>query len=449
MLAPLPELGPGALRLRFTAPRLVEVDALGAAVVALRAGHAPPRALVAVGTPLGASRRTWRVPAGPGEDALDVCRRWAGHPAVESVVPDLVLERQRTGVTLDDPRYPGQWYHETLGTEALWEISFGDPDVRAVILDSGIEMSHPDLAAGIDAPYDAHDDDDDPSPNPGEYCYDSTTAICDEHGTAVTGIVGARANNGEGIVGFCPECTLVPVKLLGESAGAVSADIAAFEYAIDQDAAVINNSWGYVDSIPVPAPLAAVIHRAATEPRDGKGAVVVFAAGNDDREIDDDELQALDDVICVSATDSYGNPTAYTNEGASVDLAAPSATVTTSHSGGYTETFGGTSAAAPVVSGVAAWVLSVEPDLTAVEVRELLVDTVRPSPLVTFDEQGHHPVYGYGELDLDALVDALYPPSEDTGDPEAPGGCACDSGTGGLAAWPVALLLLLGLRRRR
>ncbi|MBW1877007.1 MAG: S8 family serine peptidase [Deltaproteobacteria bacterium] len=436
-----PDLGPGALRLRFESPRKVEVDALGAAVLALRPGVEPPPELRAEGTALGSSERTWWIPAHPGEDALDVCRRWAGHPAVASVLPDLLLPRRPYDVALDDPRYPGQWYHELLGTEALWEISFGDPTVPVAVVDSGIEIAHPDLAAGIADPYDAYADDDDPSPDPGEFCFDGAEVVCDEHGPAVAGIVGARANNGEGIVGFCPGCTLVPIKLLGEGAGALHSDVAAFEHAIDSGAAVISNSWGYVESIPVPAPLAAVIRRAASETRGGLGSVVVFAAGNDDRVIEDDELQAMDEVLCVGATDRYGNPTAYTNEGATVDLAAPSATVTTSHSGGYTETFGGTSAAAPVVSGVAGWILSVEPDLTATEVRALLMETARPSPLVTHDESGHHPVYGYGELDLDALLEALYP--------ETGGACAC-SGAGGVAPfWPVLPALWALVTRRR
>jgi serine protease len=254
------------------------------------------------------------------------------------------------------------------------------------------------------------------------------------------------------IVGMCPECTLIPVKLLGESqTGSLSENVRAFEHAIEQDAAVINNSWGFTRSIPVPDVLAEVIRRAHTEPRGGLGAVVVFAAGNDDREIDDDEMQAMPEVLCVSATDSYGRYTNYTNSGASVDVAAPSATVTLAPGGGITTTFGGTSAAAPVVSGLAAWALSVRPDLSADELQALIIDTAVPSPLVSHDDDGHHPVYGHGEIDAVALRDALLG-SEDGGgaDTAAPGeekgGCATVPLAG---PWLLPLAALAVRRRRR
>ncbi len=441
------DLAPGAVRLFFESPRPVEVDAMPAAVVMLRGDTAVPQELAAAGRPLGRSERSWLVPARSGENGLDVAMRWVEHPAVVTALPDLLLEHRSASVEFDDPRYDGQWYMELLEMELLYEQSLGSADTRVAVIDSAIELSHPDLADAFMAPYDAFDDDEDPSPNPGEDCYDSDTDICDEHGTAVAGIVGARANNGEGIVGFCPECTLIPIKMLGEGMGATSRDIAAFEHAIDNDAAVINNSWGYVESIPVPSTLAEVIRRADAETRDGLGAVVVFAAGNDDRVIENDEMEAMPEVLCISATDRYGLPTAYTNSGDAVDVAAPSATVTTSYEGGYTETFGGTSAAAPVVSGVAGWVLSYAPELTSEEVRELFVDTALESAQVTHDEDGHHQVYGYGELNPVGILDALYEEpadDDDSADDDDDGGCACQS-SGSLPTAPLPLLVLIAL----
>jgi serine protease len=334
--------------------------------------------------------------------------------------------------------------HE-IGMAPLFEVSLGDPAVRVAVLDSGIDIAHADLAAAIVDPYDAFDDDDDPSPNPGEFCNGPGDGICDEHGTAVSGIIAARADNGEGIVGLCAACTLVPIKLLGDGGGALSGDIAAFEHAIEADAAVINNSWGFIDPTTVPVPLADVIHRAATEPRGGLGAVVIFAAGNDDRELGNDEMEALPDVLCVGATDIYGAPTAYTNTGDALDVAAPSATYSTAP-GGYTDSFGGTSAAAPVVSGLAAWIVSVAPELSSAEVRAVIVETAVKSPLVTFDEAGHHPIYGYGNLAPGAILERLFP--TDTGDEDGPKACGC-SQTSGSSAWPLFALGALLLRRQR
>jgi hypothetical protein len=460
VLAARPELGPGVVRVRFPGTRTVELDVLPAAVIALRPGAAIPDRLAAEGEPLGASRRSWRVAGRPGENGVDVARRWMDDPAVASVVPDLLLARTHRGALFDDPRYPSQWYLELLQMPLLYAVELGAPEIRIAVIDSGIELDHPDLADAFVDPYDAFSDDDDPSPDPGEFCA-SGTAICDSHGTSVSGIVGARADNAEGIGGLCPQCLIVPIKLLGDGMGAFSADVAAFEHAIDADVAVINNSWGYTESFPVPAPLAAVIERAATEPRGGLGAVVVFAAGNDDREILDDELEALPTVVCVSATDSYGVPTAYTNYGATVDVAAPSATVTTTIGGDYTETFGGTSAAAPVVSGISGWMLSVDPTLSAADVYQLLIETAIPSWRVTADEEGHHDVYGYGELSPVSILtvmsatpetgDTAGPVVDDTQAPplgDEPRACGCASTPTPAAEW-LALAAGSWILRRR
>lgn len=428
------ERADGAATLAFGPQRFT---AWPAVVVTLHAGEAPPAAL-ARARPLGQSGRTWSVRTPDVRAAVALAAALEADPAVLAAFPDVEVPKRRR----DDPERGHQWYLDSLGMDALFGLTHGDAAIRVAVLDSGIDIAHPDLAAAVADPYDAHDDDDDPSPNAGEYC-GGGMGICDEHGTAVSGIIAARRDNGVGIVGMCADCTLIPIKLLGEDGGRLSADVAAFEWAIDHGADVINNSWGFVEPTPVPANLAEVITRAATEGRDGLGAVVVFAAGNDDRTLGNDEMEALDHVVCVGAIDSYGNPTAYTNDGDALDVAAPSATFTIAPGGGTTETFGGTSAAAPVVSGLAAWMLSVDPTMSADDVADLLVTTAHKDPRFTFDDQGHHPVFGYGVIDPPAILDVLRPADTDV---EAPKGCACDHG-GAASPW-LGLLGLLGLRRR-
>lgn len=442
MVATSPDTG--TVRLRF--PSGAAFDAWPAVVVTLAKAAPIPPVLRAEGVPLGRSERTWRVAADDGESVVDAAVRWSAVPGVHSSFPDVVLHHRRAGFDdFNDPRVGGQWYLEKLNMDVLYERSLGAEAVRVAVIDSGISLTHPDLVGAFDLPYDAFSDDDDPSPDPGEFCVGSASGVCDGHGTSVSGIIGARANNGEGIVGLCPECRVVPIKMLGEGAGALSADIAAFEHAIDADAAVINNSWGYTERTAVPEPLADVIARAATETRNGKGSVVIFAAGNDDREIHPEELEALDTILCVSATDRYGNPTAYTNFGDGVDVAAPSATFTTDVNGGYTELFGGTSAAAPVVSGIAGWIVSVAPELTAAEIRSLISETAVPSPKVETDEFGHDPYYGYGELSTAGILDTLFPPEI----AEEPRACGCATGadaSGWTAGW-ASIGLAYGLSR--
>ena len=325
--------------------------------------------------------------------------------------PDIILPQQSF---FNDPLYEGQWYLNYLETEKLFDISTGSSDTIVSVIDSGIDINHPDLNNHLHAPYDVVDNDEDPSPNPGDYCFgNSNTNICDEHGTAVSGIISARANNNVGMVGICSECTLLPIRMLGGN-NLLSNDVRAFSHAIDEGAWVINNSWGFTETIPVPTPLKEMIQQAYTEGRNGKGSVVIFAAGNDDREIESGELCDLEEVLCVSAIDRYGRPTNYTNFGSSIDIAAPSATVSIAPQENTTINFGGTSAAAPVVAGIASWVLSEHPEMTSAEVYEILLQTAIPSPLVTHDEQGHHPFYGYGVISVQNLLDTLYPTEEES-----------------------------------
>jgi subtilisin family serine protease len=338
----------------------------------------------------------------------------------------MLLPHSRWEERFNDPYYLGQWYHESINTDLLYDLSLGSPDVYVAVIDSAIETTHPEFIDSVKAPLDVYGDDNDPNPEPGEYCFEAgDMSLCDEHGTAVAGIAVARANNMEGIVGLCPECSLIPIRLLGEYYAPLSGDVMAFEHAIDHGAWVINNSWGYSDYMPVSDTLRAVIVRAATEGRDGLGAVVVFAAGNEDREILDDELAAIPEVLCVTAVDHYGNPTPYTNTGPSVDIAAPSATVSTSVNAGYTQSFGGTSAAAPVVSGVAGLILSIHPEYSAAQVRELLTVSAKKDGRVTFDDNGHHNTFGFGFLSPEGIVNVWNPSPEvvpEEPGPE-PGGC--------------------------
>ena len=269
---------------------------------------------------------------------------------------DMKLPKQLLG-DFSDPHLSSQWYIERMEMIQLWDLSLGDSDIRIAVIDSGIDITHPDLSNKLVAPYDAFSNDNDPSPNAGEYCGSNGSEICDSHGTAVAGISVAESNE-HGIIGICPDCSLIPIKLLGVGTPSLSADIASFEHAIANDAAVINNSWGYIDATVVPQPLVNSIQDAMTLPRNGKGAVVVFAGGNDNRNLEEGELCSIEGVLCVSAIDSYERPTAYTNFGLDIDVAAPSATVSIAPNNSITTNFGGTSAAAPVVSGLAGWVLS-------------------------------------------------------------------------------------------
>lgn len=448
----LPPAVAGA-ELRAVGPDRVAVDGVPlriapSVVVVTRPGAPLPPGARRIGPGAGL------LPVRDAAEAVALTAALNADPGVLGASPDYLWEHRAPASA--DPWREGQWYLELLDIDALHAASTGDAAVRVAVIDSGISIGLDDLAPGVVQPYDAFANDDDPRPEAGDYCFGGDDGLCDDHGTAVAAIIGARRDNGVGITGVCPGCSIVPIRMLGEGAGRLSADVAAFEHAISADAAVINNSWGFTERIPVPEALAAIVRRAATEPRGGKGALVVFAAGNDDREIGMEELGAMDEVLCVAATDTYGYPTAYTNRGPALDVAAPSATVTLDANGELLTTFGGTSAAAPVVAGLAGWALSVDPSLDAASLHALFIETARPSPLVTPDADGFHPLYGYGEVDAAALLEALGPATAG-GDADAPAddekarrGCAAAPGDApGLAAVWGAILIGSRARRRR
>jgi subtilisin family serine protease len=404
----LESIGTSEGLLQVRQPNGTVLQALPAVVVSVHVGHQPPDFGDAARS-LGRSGRSWRVPVRPGEDALQAANRWTLHPAVQAAYPDVLLPTERQA--FNDPSYGAQWYLELLEYETMMDLGRGSPEVRIAVIDSGIDIDHPDLVDAVTEPYDAFDSDDDPSP-----------VGDDLHGTAVSGIVLARADNNSGIAGLCPTCTLIPVRLIGEGPNSnLSRHVEAFEHAIAADAWVINNSWSFREPTEVPGPLASVIERARTEPRGGRGALVVFAAGNDDRELGDTELNGLPSVLTVGAYDRYGNQTNYTNRGA-IDLSAPSATVSLAPNNGITETFGGTSAAAPVVSGIAGWLLAFDPSLTAAELHELLIDHATPVNAAGTRD----PFLGWGRIDALALHAAVVPEPE---------GCGCNARTSNGPFW--------------
>jgi subtilisin family serine protease len=401
-------------------------------------------------------------------------------PYFSMAVPDyhFELEPRAIDVPPDDPRYGGQWFLEKLGIEETWAYSTGNSTVTVVVIDNGCDAEHPDLIAKLDPGLDVIDDDDDPSPRPND--------TGNAHGTSCAGLIGASTDNGIGVAGVCPECRVRCVRML-DGMVSLNGEIRAFEFAKNTGAGVVSNSWGFVGGIAVPGPLAAAVLDVIDNGRNGRGAVVVFAAGNENREINDDEIEALRDVIAVGALTIFDEATSFSNHGRAVDVTSPVGTLTTDISGAdgsdpgdYTNSFGGTSSACPLVAGVAGLLLSAKPDVSARDVERAIIETTRAAPFAQPGPDGHDPLYGYGivsapkamrrllglpEPDPDAgIADTGEPPDSgeapdagveadagtpvETPDAEDPGcDCASARGSGGLS-WLVLGLLMLGLLRR-
>jgi len=414
---------------------------------------------------LSQAARLYLVAADSGEDGLRIASRLAAAAGVVEALPDLHVARVRHGVSLppNDPQYGAQWYLKKLGMEKAWRHVTGDPDTIVVVIDDGCDLQHPDLKENLLGGADLVDGDDDPSYAP--------RAKNNNHGTACSGLIAARADNGVGIAGVCPECSLRCVRLLpaGNELVPISRDIAAFDYALRIGAAVVSNSWGFGENMAVPVALRNLIARLFTDGRDGKGTLVLFSAGNEDRELQQDEIDGVSGVLSIGAINNFDEAAPFSNFGESLDLTAPAGTYTTDisgadgdNSGDYTSLFGGTSSACPVAAGVAALVMSARKDMTASDVSELLLQTARKAPFARPDGAGHDRTYGYGIVDPVAAVrralDITEPEPETPPDAGAPrnaggpsgaktteredSGCGVAAADGGVRSAPVALWLL-------
>ena len=287
------------------------------------------------------------------------------------------------GLVPNDPLYPQQWHFALIGgtqgqagMEELWN-SYTGAGVSVGIYDDGIDFAHEDLAANYDASLHF---------TTGGVTYGGAFQQPGVHGTAVAGIVAAAGDNDTGVVGVAWGASLTSVNLLADGIGGLQNEVAAMQWAGNFD--VMNNSWGYSDLFASGQDLygsgwhaqdAASFAHVATFGRDGLGTIVVKSAGNESTSADGEAPNLARWSITVGAVDSNGDKFGYSNFGHSLLISAPAASVTTDvtgsagyASGNYTQTFGGTSAAGPVVAGVAALMLEANPNLGWADVQEIL-----------------------------------------------------------------------------
>jgi subtilisin family serine protease len=298
--------------------------------------------------------RLWIVsaPEGKREEALASLRR---EKAVESVEREVLLDGLEK--IPNDPAWPDQWGLRTAGFPKAWDITRGSPSVVVAVLDTGVDASHPELKGALVAGRDIIHGNDNPADDNG-------------HGTAVAGVVAARGDNGIGLAGACWLCRVMPVKVLGADGTGMTADVAAgIIWAADHGARVINMSLGGPGTT---AALSEAIQYAA-----GKDTVVIASAGNNGLAIPFYPA-AESSVIGVAASNEDDRLYSWSNHGAWVQVAAPGCNDAPWPGGGYVS-FCGTSAAAPLVAGVAALIRSARPNASAEQTAQAVnksVDTI-------------------------------------------------------------------------
>lgn len=383
------------------------------------------------------------------ENPLKIALKLQNNPKVAVAEPDITVPTSFEH-TPADALYVDQWHLNNRGdrvglkagadvkAEQAWDISRGKRAIKICVIDDGFDLAHPEFngAGKVRHGRDFLDNDFDPSP----------TASNDNHGTACAGVALAE-ENGEGVVGLAPKSTLIPVRLSNISDNAI---VAYFQHAIDSGADVVSCSWSATPwNFPLSLKMHGIIHKAATQGRNGKGCVILFAAGNQSRPLDgvkDGRIShqgfALHpDVITVAASNSLDQHASYSNFGREVALCAPSSgapgrrVVTTDRrgtrgydSGDYTFDFGGTSSATPLAAGLAALILTIHPDLTAAEVKEIMMETADK-----IDEanggyvNGHSELFGHGRINAFAALQRTkalkgdtngHPPPDDTPPPD-------------------------------
>ena len=405
------------------------------------------------------------------ENPLKIANRLMQRSEVLTAEPNVAVQTQ-SHYRPRDPIYPKQWHlnhsggaelaaNSHVSAEAAWDVTRGSRSIVVAIMDDSVDLNHPDFqgAGKIVAPIDFKENDFLPLPGEAD----------DNHGTACAGVAVAE-ENGVGAVGVAPGCALMPIRTTGflddESIEAL------FGWAVQKGAAVISCSWGpSAVYFPLSLRQRSALNLAATQGRNGKGCVIVFAAGNANRPTNGNIIErgwpnnALTgmtawlggftvhpDVITVSACTSLNKKAVYSNWGGEVSVCAPSnnappgfglqsvgyvytppevrvylpglGIVTTDRidAAGYdpsniTDTFGGTSSACPLVAGVAALVLSANPDLTAAEVKQILQQTadkiVDTDPDLqfgfrkgTYEAAGRSDWFGFGKVNAFKAVKA-------------------------------------------
>ena len=367
-----------------------------------------------------------RVTAAAGENALKVANRLVEEGHALAAEPNFLRRLARRGRPFvpNDPLFARQWHLENPGRNGArrgadvraleaWTQTKGSRRVTIAVIDDGFDLGHPDLGGRgkVVAPYDFGEDDPDPSPG-----------LRDAHGTACAGVATAAGGDGIGVTGIAPGCQLMPVRIPLD--GLDEAVIArAFRHAADRGAHVISCSWGPADGTgvyePLPLIVGAAIDRAVERGRRGRGCVICFAAGNGDEPVELDGYVSSPKVIAVAATTDQDRRAWYSDYGRAISVAAPSSggrngiwTTDVRGRQGYnprgdwTGDFGGTSAACPLVAGIAALTLSVNPRLSAAEVRAILeatADKVDPRG-GRYDARGWSPSYGWGRVNAARAV---------------------------------------------
>jgi thermitase len=303
--------------------------------------------------------------------------------------------------TPNDPYFNciGQWGLCKVGANSAWDVTLGKPGVVVAVVDTGVWYTHRDIAANMWV-----------NPN------DRTTHGFDfinnnfnpmdvdpsgvYHGTGVAGVIAAVIDNGVDIAGVA-NVKVMALRALGPNGQGSSYNTSqAIRWAALNGARVINLSLGTNETFIGPTDISLAVNYAWS-----RGALVVAAAGNGNSGTLDYPAR-LANVVSVAAIDETGRRASFSNYGSGLSLAAPGTRILTLDANNQMHTLQGTSFSAPFVTGVAALLLSVDSNLTNVELWNLLNSTaVQPG-----GGTGYNTNYGWGAVNAWNAINALNKP---------------------------------------
>lgn len=372
-------------------------------------------------------------------DFISMCTNLSNEPAIEVLELNCEVKYYCDPMTPDDYDYGDQWYLDRIEVPYAWSISTGIPEVIVAILDSGFDWEHNDLGPGNDS-YDniylINDEDDWSSwndPSSGNLTDDDGNGYIDDwkgwgatgndtrnydlqyllgqfpndpqtaytiwrHGTYISGIIGAKTNNGEHISGIAGGWNDNGISMLLYKNGYIDHPPGTFkdeviegiEYAISENVNVIQMAFGCEDGLDIEAALDFAYNN---------GVFLVAAAGNGGGDISFPANH--DKVFAVGATDYNDLVTNYSNYGDELNLCAPGENILGLQPGNSIVALEGrTSAASAIVSGTIGLMLSTNPSLTLSQIEEILhesADKVHPDEY-DYDENGWCDEIGHGRL---------------------------------------------------
>ncbi len=330
-----------------------------------------------------------------GQTAASVSARLSGKSGVRFAEPDGIVHAL---FTPNDTYFPLQVNLAKIGAPAAWDNTQGSPSVTIAIVDSGVDLNHPEFAGRID------------TVNDYDFANNDVVAMDDfGHGTHVAGIAAAATNNGQGVAGVAGGCEILPVKVLDSKGSGTDSNVAlGIKWAADRGAKVINLSLGGVG-------WSSVLADAATYAQ-ARDCVIVAATGNQGSN-SVFYPAALPGVIGVGSTAADDTLSSFSNRGPGVDITAPGEDIWSTYPSPAYQRMNGTSMATPHVTGAAALVRTLHPELNRTQVENLLEQTA-----LDLGAPGRDDSFGWGRLRLaEALGSATPPPPAADNNADIPG----------------------------